>query len=84
MTLDKRQRLRLTFDLSAEVTRIGFPSIYLSIFSQKPSGKFHIKTSSGRGTSIYENGLCHMTKMATMLIYGKPPLRYSSPEPEVQ
>ena len=34
------------------------------------------------GTKVCSNGPGHMTKMAAMPIYGKNPLKSSSPEPE--
>ena len=52
MTLDKPQRLRLTFDHSAEVTRIGVPSLHLSNIWQIEL-QLHIKASSGMGTNMY-------------------------------
>ena len=33
-------------------------------------------------TKVCSNGCGHMTKMAATPIYGKNPLKYSSPEPE--
>ena len=50
------------------------PSTLLNIFFSKPTGpiklKFHMVTSSDSGTTICSIGPGHMTKMATMLIYG--------------
>ena len=33
--------------------------------------KFHVKPPWDRGIKVSTIGLCHMTKMATMSIYGK-------------
>ena len=54
-------------------------------FSQKTVGRFGTKVqlkAGGRiGMKIYTNELGHMTKMATMPIYGKNLKKSSSPEP---
>ena len=42
--------------------------------------KFQMEPSWDRGTKIYSNGQGHMTKMATMPIYGKNLKKSSSPE----
>ena len=55
MAINKFQRSRLTFYLSARVA-------------------LHIKTPYDRLAKIYTNCTGHMTKMATMPIYGKNPL----------
>ena len=60
MAINKFQRSRLTFNFS-ETTR----PIEL---------KFHMKTPCDRLAKIYTNCTGHMTKMATMPIYGKNPL----------
>ena len=41
--------------------------------------KFHMETPYDAGTKVCSNGPGHMTKMATMPIYGKNPLK-SSPD----
>ena len=78
MTINKFQRSRLTIDLSANVTRIGVPSMYLKIvFSEtiRPiEHKFHMKTRYDKFAKIYTNCFGHMTKMADIPIYGKNPL----------
>ena len=56
----------------------------LNIFSSETTGpikaKFHMKSPWEGGTKICSNCPGHMTKLATMLIYGKK-LKKSSPEP---
>ena len=43
--------------------------------------KFHVEPPWNGGTKVCSNGPGHMTKMATMPIYGKN-LKTSSPEPK--
>ena len=60
----------------------------LNIFSSETTGpikvKFHMELLWGRGTktNICSNGPSHMTKMATMPIYGKNLKKFSSLEPK--
>ena len=42
-----------------------------------------MKTAHNKLAKIYANCFGHMTKMADMPIYGKNPLKSSSPEPEI-
>ena len=44
--------------------------------------KFHVEPQRDRGTEVCSNGLGHMTKMATMPIYGKNMKNSSSLEPK--
>ena len=78
MAINKFQRSRLTFNLSAKVTHIGVPSTHQNILSSETTRpfelKFHMKTPHGRVAKIYNNYTGHMIKMATTLIYGKNPL----------
>ena len=75
MAINKFQRSRLTFNFSAKVTHIGVPSTHeniVSSYTTKPIElKFHMKTTYDRLAKIYTNCTGHMTKMATMPIYGK-------------
>ena len=68
MAINKFQRSRLTFDLSAKVAHIGVPSMYLNIvFSENMRPielKFHMKTTCDKLTKIDTNCLGHMAKMA--------------------
>ena len=75
MALNKFQRSRLTFNFSAKVAHIGVPSTHQNIVSSENTRpielKFHMKTPFDRLAKIYTNCTGHMTKMATMPIYGK-------------
>ena len=91
MAINKFQRSRLTFDLSAIVAHIGVPSSYLNIvFSEayRPMEiKFHMTTPYDWLAKICTNCYGHMTKMATKPIYGKNYLNsviMSSLEPKSQ
>ena len=79
MAINKFQRSRLTFALSAKVTHIVVPSMYLNmVFSQTIGSielKFHVKTPYFKIAKIYSRHLGHMTKMAGMPINGKNPLK---------
>ena len=79
MTINKFQRSRLTFDLSANVTRIGVPSIYQNIFFSETIRpiklKFHMKTPYDKFAKIYTNCCGHMTKMADIPIHGRNPFK---------
>ena len=78
MAINKCQRSRLTFNFSAKVAHIGVPSTHQNIVSSETTRpfelKFHMKTPYDRLAKIYTNCTGHMTKMATMLIYGKNPV----------
>ena len=58
MAINKFQRSRLTFALSAKVAHIGVPSIYLNIFFLQTIGpiklKFHVKTPYDKLAKIYK------------------------------
>ena len=88
MALNKFQRLRLTFALSAKVSHIVVPSIYLNIVFSQTIGpielKFHVKTPYDKLAKIFTKYFGHMTKMAATAIYGKNLLNFFSPEPEGQ
>ena len=79
MAINKFQRSRLTFDLSAKVTHIGVPSRYQNIVFSETTWpielKFHMETPYVRLAKMYANCFGHMTKMATMPIYCKTPLK---------
>ena len=63
------------FALSAKVTHIVVPSIYLNIAFSQTIGpiklKFHVKTPYDKLPKIYTKYYGHMTKMAATAIYGK-------------
>ena len=74
MAINKFQRSRLIFNFSAKVAHIGVPSILQNIVSSETARpfelKFHMKIPYDRLAKIYTNCTGHMTKMATMPIYG--------------
>ena len=78
MAINKFQRSRLTFNFSAKVAHFGVPSTHKNIVSSEITRpfelKFHMKTPYDRLAKIYTICTGHMTKMATMPIYGKNPL----------
>ena len=75
MAINKFQRSRLTFNLSASDAHIGVPSIYQNIvFSQTICPielKFYVKTPYDKLAEMYAKYCGHMTKMAATPIYGK-------------
>ena len=75
MAINKYQRSRLTFNFSAKVAHIGVPLTHqnrVSLETPKPFElKFHMKTPYDRLAKIYTKSTGHMTKMATMPIFGK-------------
>ena len=75
VSINKFQRSRLTFDLSAKVAHIGVPSTYLNIVFSETTWpieiKFHMTTPYDWLAKIFTNCYGHMTKMATTPIYGK-------------
>ena len=75
MAINKFQRSRLTFALSAKVAHIGVPSTYSNkVFSEttKPIEiKIHMTTPYDWLAKICTNCYGHMTKIATKPIYGK-------------
>ena len=79
MAINKFQRSRLTFDLSAKVTHIGVPSIYQNIVFSQTIGpielKFCLKTPYDKLAKIHTKHFGHMTKMTATPIYGKNPLK---------
>ena len=81
MAINKFQRSRLTFALSAKVTHIVVPSIYYNIVFSQTIGpielKFHVKTPYDKLAKIYTKYFGHMTKMVAMPIFGKKLLKIS-------
>ena len=61
-------------------------STFSNIISCETTGpivaKFHVEPPWDRGMKVCSNGSGHMTKMATMPIYGKNVKKSSSPEPK--
>ena len=75
MAINKFQRSRLTFALSAKVAHIVVPPIYKNIVFSQTIGpielKFHVKTPYDKSAKLYTKYVGHMTKMATTPIYGQ-------------
>ena len=75
MAINKFQRSRLTFALSAKVAHIVVQSLYLNIVFSQTIGpielKFYVKTPYDKSAKIYTKYFGHMTKMAATPIYGK-------------
>ena len=75
MAINKFQRSRLTFNFSAKVAHIGVSSTHQNIVSLETARpfelKFHMTTPYDRLAKIYTKSIGHMSKMATMPIYGK-------------
>ena len=80
MAINKFQRSRLTFDLSAKSLILEshqFIKTYI-VFSQTIGPielKFHVKTPYDKLAKIYAKYFGHMTKMTATSIYGKKPLK---------
>ena len=64
-----------------------YMTTFSNIFSTKTAlsikAKFYVEPPGEEGTKVYINGPGHMTKVATMPIYGKNLKKTSSPEQEV-
>ena len=57
-------------------------SNFFSLETARPmEAKFHVEPPWDGGMKMSTNGLCHLTKMATMPMYGKNLLKSSSLEP---
>ena len=86
MAINKFQRSRFAFDLSAKIVHTGVWSIYLKIvFSQTFCPiklKFHVKATYDKLAKPFAKLFGHMAKMTATPIYGKNPLKSSSPELE--
>ena len=74
VSINKFQRSRLNFDLSAKVAHIGVPLTYLNIVFSETTWpielKFHMTTPYDWLAKICSNCYGHMTKMAATPIYG--------------
>ena len=75
MAINKFQRSRLTFALSAKVAYIVVTSIYQNIVFSQTIGsielKFHVKTPYDKSAKFFTKYFSHMTKMTATPIYGK-------------
>ena len=71
MAINKFQRSRLTFELSAKSPINRLKHSFLRNHWANRTEIFYMKTPYDRLAKIYTNCSGHMTKMATMLIYSK-------------
>ena len=66
------QRSRSFIDLGPSHSDSIFSKNFFSSITAMPiEVKFHVALPWDWGMEVSSNGLCHMTKMATMPIYGK-------------
>ena len=84
MNLYENQRSRSFIDLHPRSLRFTFLNFFSLEISKPIEAKFHVEPSWDRGMKVCSNGLCHMTNMAAMPIYGKNLKKSSSLEPKGQ
>ena len=82
MNLYEYQRSRSFIDLHSRSLRFTF-SNFFSLETSRPIEAKFVEPPWDRGMKVCSNGLCHMTSMAAMPIYGKN-LKKSSREPNGQ
>ena len=70
MNLYEYQRSRSFIVLHPRSPRL-FPNFFSLETSRPIEAKFHVDPPWIRGMKVCSNGLCHMTNMAAMPIYGK-------------
>ena len=68
MNLYEYQRSRSFIDLGPMSLRLN---IFKFLSLRNCLAKFYVEPPLDGGTKVWSNGLGHMTKMATMTIYGK-------------
>ena len=81
MAINKFQRSRLTFDLSAKSLVLESHQYIKTVFSQATGPielKFYVKTPWAKLAKIYTTYFGHMTKMTGMHIDGKNSLKIFS------
>ena len=71
MNLYEYQRSRSFIDLHPRSLRFTFSNFFSLETSRPIEAKFHVVPPLDREMKVYSNGLCHMTNMAAMSIYGK-------------
>ena len=72
MNLDKYQKSRSFIDLGPSHSSDSiFSNFFSSITAMPIEAKFYLALLWDGGREVTSNGLGHVTKMATMLIYGK-------------
>ena len=78
------QRSRSFIDLHPRSLRFTFSNFFFLETFRPIEAKFHVEPPCYRGMKIYSNGLCHLTNMATIPIYGENLKKSSSLEPKGQ
>ena len=71
MKLYEYQRSRSLIDLGPNLSDSILLNFFSSITTRPLEAKSHMEPPLGGGTKSCSNGRSHMTKMATMPIYGK-------------
>ena len=84
MKVHEYQRSRSFIDLHPRSLIFTFSNFFSLESFRQIEAKFHVEPPWDRGMKISSNGLCHMTNMATMPIYGKNLKKSSSLEPKGQ
>ena len=82
MNLYEYQRSRSFIDLLPRSLWFTFSNFFSLQTSRPIEAKFHVEPLWDRGMKVCLNGLCHMTSMAAMPIYGKNLKKSSSLEPK--
>ena len=75
------QRLRSFIDLGPRSLRFIISNFFSWEAARLIDAKFHVEPQWDGGMKVYSNSPGHMTKMATMPIYGKNMKNSSSQEP---
>ena len=72
MNLHEYQRSRSFIDLGPRSLRFKtFSNFFFLETARLIEAKFHVEPPWDGGMNLNTNGLCHMTKMAAMPVYGK-------------
>ena len=71
MHLYDYQRSRSFIDLGPNLSDSIFLNFFSSIITGPIEARFHVDPPINGGTKVCSSGPSHMTKMATMSIYGK-------------
>ena len=71
MKLYEYQRTRSFIDLDPNHSDSIFLNFFSSVTTSQIEAKFYVESPWDEGRKAYSNCLGHMTKMATMPIYGK-------------
>ena len=84
MNLCEYQRSKSFIDRHPRSLRFTFSNFFSLETSRPIEAKFHVEPPWYRGMKVCSNGLCHITNMAAMPIYGKNFKKSSSLEPKCQ